>query len=294
MLTQAEKECFSSFLRAFETDPERAEPIGRLVATWLLSGIHAKEAGVWMNSPLSESVNGVMTGNIPVSYQTVESPEILVRHAVRFIRWTIKIEDERLCPDGLRIVRKLMQREPTSFRQLTTHKLEQLASELEDLFSPSTINWKQTKTAVELEQLATRLATKKSEYLHELANLEQLEYARMQAGELIAGSLQLPEVGTHLHRFSAQAREEKSQGRGGASLLLYRYKYRAAYYFAEYLQDLVSSHELGEKLPAFRDLQTKVDAFKGEVRLNHIEFFEFQHQLLDRIFGRHVAQEPAH
>lgn len=75
-----------------------------------------------------------------------------------------------------------MEREPTSFRQLTTHKLEQLASEMEDLFPSSTINRKQTKTAVELEQLATRLATKKSEYLHELANLEQLEYARMQAG----------------------------------------------------------------------------------------------------------------
>jgi hypothetical protein len=288
MLTRAEKVCFSSYLRAFETDPERAEPIGRLVATWLLSGIHAKQAGVWMNSPLSNSVNGVMTGNIPVSYQTVEAPEILVRHAVRFIRWTINIEDEQLCPDGLRIVRKLMQREPTSFRQLTTHKLAQLTSEMEDLFPSSTINWKQTKTTVEMEQLATRLATKKSEYLHELANLEQLEYARMQAGELIAGSVQLPEVGTHLHRFSAMAHEEESQGQGGAVLLLNRYKYRAAYYFADYLQDLVSSHELGDELRTLRELKTDIDAFKGEVRLNHIEFFEFQHQLHESIFGRYV------
>jgi hypothetical protein len=293
MLTQAEIECLTSCLSSFESDAKRAEPIGRLVATWLLSGVHAKESGVWMASPLSNSVDGNMTGFIPESYQTMPSPDLVVRHAVRFIRWTIKTEDPELHPDALKIVRRLMQAEPTSFRQLTTHKLERLSSELEDLFAQSRNHSGQTKSTIEVAQLDARLANKKCEYLEELASLERLECARMEAGELIAGSVQLPERGTHLDRYSNFAHEAESRGELGAALLLTRYKYRAAYYFADYIQSLLSGEELSEEWPAYRNLHERVEAFKGTVILNRIESLESQERLLKHIFGASRSQEPS-
>lgn len=257
-----EVECLSSYLATLKSDMMKVEPITTLVGTWLLSAAHATTAGVWQASPLFGLREAPSTGDIPKRFHVNSSPEIMARCARKFIifQWRTR---SPLFEDAQRIIEKLTQRWPTSFRQWTSHELERLSDELRKIPHPP---FELPKDA----EFHAQFAEKKASYFAELARLERLECQRLGADELIAGSEQLPERGTHLQRFLELVQEAGTLGAKGEYL---RFSANTRNDFANFVATLIR-----------RNLRESFFSLGNESQ-NAVRSVEAGERLLKAIFG---------
>jgi len=262
-MTPEEVDCLSSYLKALETDTDRVEPQTELVATWLLSAVHAIKNGVWEASPIFSFKEAPSTGDIPLRFHINSSPETMSRCARKFISLQWKTTSP-LFEDAAGIVQDLEQRWPTSFRKWLSHELLRLSEEIQNIPHPP---FELPKDA----ELEAQFAEKKASYLAELAALERFECERMEAGELIAGSEQLPERGTHLYRFWELVQEKGTLGAKGRYL---RFKFRVRNDFADFVAAVLTLHGRGRSISLGSSSQNAVQSAESNERLLRAIFGE--------------------